>query len=241
MFGYLKKLTLNVVMKFLHYVILVSAVCLIAYSSFMWLATFNVWGLGGIFWSSWITFGTVYLGVAIFLRISGVSVAERFIISLTSMVSMIWLYEILYHFSFWNSWNYGIFPYFLLESNNIFLIYGLISLTALSGYKYMKPNRWFWIVLLAVASLWVFWIIIGFPQFEFPNVLFDSPLPRLVIDNPHVFAFPVNAITKFLLGFAYVLLYLPSREKLAEAKVRLRNFLIQRGVLDDGTPSPYED
>ena len=81
MLDQLRKLTLNVVMTFLHYIILVSAVCLIAYSSFMWLTTFNVWGLGGLFWSSWITFGTVYLGVAIFLRISGVSVAERFIIS----------------------------------------------------------------------------------------------------------------------------------------------------------------
>ena len=241
MLGYLRRLTLNVVMKIVHYVILASAVCLIAYSAFMWLTTFNVWGLGGVFWSSWITFGTVYLGVEIFLRISGISVAERFIISLTSMVSMIWLYEILYHFSYWNSWNYGIFPYFLLESNNIFLIYGLVSLTALSGYRYMKLNRWFWIVFLAMASLWAFWITIGFPQFEFPNMLFDSALPRLVIDNPHVFAFPLNAITKFLLGLAYILLYLPSRKKLAEAKVDLRNYLIQRGVLDDGSPSPYSD
>ena len=175
--------------------------------------------------------------MAIFLRISGVSVAERFIISLTSMVSMIWLFEILYHFSYWNSWNYGIFPYFLLESNTIFLIYGLISLTALSGYRYIKVNIWFWIVLLAMAILWVFWITIGFPQFEFPNVLFDSALPRLVIDNPNGFAFPLNAITKFLLGLAYVLFYLPSRKKLAEAKSSLRNFLMQRGVLDDGSSS----
>ena len=105
----------------------------------------------------------------------------------------------------------------------------------------MKMNRLFWIVLLAMASLWIFWITIGFPQFEFPNVLFDSALPRLVIDNPHVFAFPLNAITKFLLGLAYILLYLPSREKLTEAKLRLRSFLIQRGILADGSPSPYRD
>ena len=143
--------------------------------------------------------------------------------------------------SHWNSWNYGIFPYFLLESNTIFLFYGLVSLAALSGYRYMKVNRWFWIVFLAMASLWVFWITIGFPQVEFPNVLFDSALPRLSIYNPHVFAFPLNAITKFLLGLAYVLLYLPSRKKLAEAKVSLKNFLMQRGILDDGRPSPYAD
>ena len=239
--GQLRKITLNAVVTFLHYAILVSAVWLIAYSSFMWLTTLDVWGLGGVFWSSWITFGTVYLGVAIFLRINGVSVAERFIISLTSTISMIWLYEILYHFSYWNSWNYGIPPYFLLKSNTIFLFYGLIALTALSGYKYMKVNRWFWIVFLAMASVWIFWITMGFPQFESPNVLFESPLPRLIIDNPHVFAFPLYAVTKFLLGLAYVLLYLPSREKLAEAKVDLRNFLIQRGVVDDGSPSEYEN
>ena len=232
MLSHLRKLTLNSVITFLHYLFLVSVVVLIGYSSIMWLITRDVWGLGGVFWSSWITFGVVYLGVAIFLRISKVPIVERFLISLTSLVSMIWLYEILYHFSFWDSWNYGAYPYFLIKSNVMFLYYGLVALTALSGYKYLKLNKWFWIVLLAMAGIFVFWIAIGFPQYESPNVLYDSALPRLVIDNPYVFALPLNVLTKLILGFAYILLYLPSRKNFSEARVSLRNFLIQRGILD---------
>jgi hypothetical protein len=178
------------------------------------------------------TFAFVYLGTAVFLRINGVSAAESFIISLTSSVSMVWLYEILYHFSFWNSWNYGKSPYFLLKGNAIFLNYGLISLTALSGYRYMKTSRWFWLALITMTILWIFWIAIGFPQYEFPQTLYVSALPRIIIDNPHALAFPLNSITKLLLGTAYVLLYLPSRQKLSVAKEGIKRFLIKRGFLD---------
>jgi len=229
----LKKPTLDAAIGALHYIAIGSMVFLFVYSLFMWLYTSSVWGLGGVFWSSWMTFAFVYLGVAVFLRITGVSAAESFIISLTSTVSMIWLYEIVYHFSFWNSWNYGRPPYFLLEENTIFFNYGLISLSVLSGYRYIKMNKWFWLALLAMTVLWIFWITIGFPQYEFPDVLFNFPWPRIAIENPHVFAFPLNAITKFLLGSAYVLLYLPSRQKLSEAKMSLRKILIERGFLDE--------
>jgi hypothetical protein len=230
--SHLKKPTLNAVVGILHYITIGLMVFLIAYSLFMWLFTSRVWGLGGFFWSSWITFAFVYLGTAIFLRINGVSPAESFIISLTSTVSMIWLYQILYHFSFWDSWNYGKPPYLFLNGNTIFLNYGVISLTALSGYRYMKTNRWFWFVLVAIAVLWIFWITIGFPQYEFPKTLYAFAWPRIIMTNPYVYAFPLNAVTMFLLGTAYVLLYLPSRQKLALAKEGIKEFLIKRGFLD---------
>jgi hypothetical protein len=208
-----------------------SMVLLFAYSLLMWLFTSSVWGLGGIFWSSWMTFAFVYLGTAVFLRISGVSTTESFIISLTTTISMIWLYEILYHFSFWNSWNYGNSPYFLLKENTIFINYGLIALSALSGYRYMKTSKWFWLTLITMTGLWIFWITIGFPQYEFPQTLFDFAWPRISIDNPHAFAFPLNSITKFLLGATYVLLYLPSRQNFSMAKKSFKHFLIKRGFL----------
>ncbi len=146
------------------------------------------------------TFALVYLGVAAFLRIKRVPITESFVISLTSTISMIWFYEILYHFSFWDSWNYGNPPYFFLKMNINFIDYGLISLSAVSGYKYMKASKWFWLVLLAMAALWIFWIMIGFPQLTFPKELYNFFLPRIVIDNPHALAYPLNSITKFLLG-----------------------------------------
>ena len=178
------------------------------------------------------TFAFVYLGTAIFLRINGVSAAESFIISLTSAVSMVWLYQVLYHFSFWNSWNYGKPPYFLLNGNTLFLDYAIISLTALSGYRYMKTNRWFWFALIAMAILWIFWITIGFPQYTFPQTLYVFAWPRIIIDNPHAYAFLLNSLTILLLGTAYVLLYLPNRQKLSLTKDGLKRFLIKLGFLD---------
>jgi len=228
----LKKRTPNAVIEILHYAAIVLMVLLFAYSLSMWLYTSNVWGLGGIFWSSWMTFAFVYVGIAVFLRINGVSAAESFIISLTSAISMVWLYEILYHFSFWDSWNYGKPPYFLLNGNTIFLNYAIISLTALSGYKYIKANKWFWLALITMAILWIFWITIGFPQYSFPQTLYVSAWPRIIIGNPHALAFPLNSLTQLLLGTAYVLLYLPSRQKLSVAKDGIKRFLIKRGFLD---------
>jgi len=230
--GFLKKQTSSVILKILHYIAIGSMVLLFAYSLSMWLYTSNVWGLGGIFWSSWLTFAFVYLGIAVFLRIDNVSAAESFIICLTGAVSMVWLYEIIYHFSFWNSWNYGKAPYFFLNGNTLFLNYGIISLTALSGYKYMKANRWFWLALITMTILWIFWITIGFPQYAFPQTLYVFAWPSIIIGNAHALAFPLNALTKLLLGTSYILLYLPSRQKLSVTKDGIKRFLIKRGFLD---------
>ena len=232
MLNRLNKQTLNTVIGILHYVAIGLMVLLFAYSLSTWLYTSNVWGLGGIFWSSWMTSAFVYLGTAVFLRINGVSAAKSFIICLTSTISMFLLYEVLYHFSFWNSSNYGKPPYLFLSGNILFLSYAIISLSALSGYKYMKANRWFWLVLITMTILWIFWITIGFPQYAFPQTLYIFVWPRIVICNPHALAFPLDSITKLLLGAAYVLLYLPSRQKFSMAKEDIKRFLIKRGFLD---------
>jgi hypothetical protein len=227
----LRKLTLNTTIGILHNITVCLMVFLFSYSLLTWLYTSSVWGLGGIFWSSWMTFAFVYLGTAFFLRISGVSAAMSFIISLTSAISVACLYEILYHFSFWDSWNYGKPPYFLLKENTVFLGYGLVSLSALVGRKYMTMSKWLWVPLLPLVGLWIFWITIGFPQHEFPQTLFDFAWPRIRIDNPHALAFPLNSMTKFLLGATYVLLYLPNNRKLSEAKKGFKRFLTERGFL----------
>ena len=201
---------------------MVGMVGLAVYSLFMWDYTSNVWGIGGFFWTSWIAFALVYLGVAVFLRINRVPTSEAFIISLTSVISMIWLYEILYHFSFWNAWNYGRVPYVFLKDNAIFINYGLIALTALSGYRYMKLNKWALLAVAATVSLWLFWMTIGYPQYEFPSLLYTfGALPRLVMSDPHAWAFPLNSITKFLLSSVYLLLYLPRKERFSAAMTNL--------------------
>ncbi len=227
-----KQSTLISALGILHLVAIIGMILLIAYSLYMWASTSNVWGLGGIFWYSWITFALVYLGIAIFLQIRHVSLAESFVISLTSMVSMIWLYEILYHFSFWVSWNYGKPPFLLLKENAIFLNYALIAATAFAGYKYMKKSIWLLLSFLVMASAWVFWIAIGFPQFEFPGILYDFPWQRLVINNPDAWALPLNLLTKFFLGLTYILLYLPSKLEFINAKKDIHRKFVDRGILE---------
>jgi hypothetical protein len=96
----------------------------------------------------------------------------------------------------------------------------------------MKTNRLFWLALIAMTILWIFWITIGFPQYEFPNTLYAFAWPRIIINNPNAFAFPLTSITKLLLGTAYVLFYLPSKQKLSVAKEGIKRFLIKRGFLD---------
>ena len=232
MLSRLKNPTLNSVVGILHYISIVAMVFLFAYSLTMWLYTSSVWGLGGVFWSSWMAVAFVYLGIALFLQINGVSAAESFIICLTGTISMFWLFEILFHFSFWNSWNYGKPPYCLLSENVIFINYGLIALSALSGYRYAKTSRWFWLTILAVAVLWIFWITIGYPQYEFPQKVYTFAWPRIVINNPNALALPLNTVTKFLLGAAYVLPYLPSNQKFSKTKNDVKRFLVERGFLE---------
>ena len=232
---YFKRFTLNSALGLFHLFAIIGMIVVIAYSVFMWVSTSDVWGLGGIFWSSWITFAFVYLGVAVFLQMRRVSLPESLVISLTSMVSMIWLYEILYHFSFWNSWSYGKQPFLFLKENAIFINYGLIAATAIAGYRYLKPNRWLWLSVLVMACLWIFWIMIGFPQFEFPGRLYDYPWSRLGIDNPDGWALPLNVAVKLLLGLAYVLAYLPSRLEFSNAAKGIHQVLVERGFLDSDT------
>ena len=222
---------MNSALGLLHHVAIAGMIFIIAYSVYMWVSTLDVWGLGGIFWSSWITFALVYLGVAFFLHLRHISPPEGFVVSLTSLVSMIWLYEILYHFSFWNYWNYGKPPFLFLNENAIFITYGLIAATALAGYRYMKFSRWLWLSLLVMVCIWIFWITIGFPQFEYPGKLYDFAWPRLVIDNPDAWALPLNLVTKLLLGLAYILVYFPSKLEFSNAEKGFLEYLYKGRVL----------
>jgi hypothetical protein len=237
LFKHLKSYSLNSALGFLHRAAIAGMIFIIAYSVYIWASTSDVWGLGGFFWSSWITMALVYLGVAVFLQMRHVPLSESFVVSLTSLVSMIWLYEIFYHFSFWNSWNYGSTPFLFLKENAIFINYGLIAATAFAGYRYMKHSIWLWVSFLVMACIWIFWITIGFPQFEFPGKLYNFAWSRLVIDNPDAWALPLNVVTKLLLGLTYILVYLPSKLEFSNAKKSVHRVLVERGVLDgDITP-----
>ena len=56
------------------------------------------------------------------------------------------------------------------------------------------------------------------------------------MDNPHALAYPINAITKFLLGAAYVLLYLPNQQKFSETKEFFKRFLAPNMFKRDWKP-----
>ena len=190
MLSRLKKQRLNTSVEILHYVAIGLMIILFAYSLSMWLYTSSIWGFGGIFWSSWMAFALVYLGTAVFLRISGVSAAESFIISLTSAINGLALRNSL-SFLILGCLELRKAPYFLLNGNAIFLNYGIISLTALSGYKYLKANKWFWLAVIAMTTIWLFWIT-GFSTVRISTNDLHLCLPKNNHRQPICFSVPAS-------------------------------------------------
>ena len=104
---------------------------------------------------------------------------EAFFLSLASMVSGIWLYELVYHYA------YGPEPLsiFIREleridfsgtsygSYSIFPILWSLIMIALpfAGLKWMKINRYFLMAFAGGFGIFVIWIILGFPQFFAPG------------------------------------------------------------------------
>lgn len=113
------------------------------------------------------------------LRKQAVARSEAFFFSLASMVSGIWLYEIVDHYA------YGPEPLsiFIREleridfsgtsygSHSIFpLLWSLIMISLpLSARKYMRVNRYFLFTFVGGLGVFAVWILLGFPQFFEPN------------------------------------------------------------------------
>jgi len=156
--------------------------------------------------SSIIFFSLVFIGVAILLAGRGVPDLETFSIALATTVSAIWLYELIYHYSFPVYFNYFRFPFFDFNDAHTLLLEGATSLLVLAGYKYarLRGNNVFWLLVLAFFATYTAWLLIGFPQFDG-----TFTLPRyLQVGNPFFAGYILNRVSKLLLCLSWVALYL---------------------------------
>jgi len=165
----------------------------------------------GWLWISLFSYSLVYLAISYFLR-RQTSEPNVCIIALTNTLSMIWLYEIFYHFSFWIYWNYSQPPYVFIPENYMQINYALIALTAFSGYRYARISRLTIAFGVTLSFLWLFWVLIGFPQFH-TSELYPWGTPQIRLANPLDLAYPLNALTKVFLALTYISLYIPKERE----------------------------
>lgn len=156
--------------------------------------------------SSAIFFSIVFVGVAVQLARKNVPDLETFSIALATTLSAIWLYELIYHYSFVSYFNYFHYPFFQFSDASTLLVDGALSLLVIVGHKHvrLKGNYFFWSFILIFGILYVTWLLIGFPQY----VDRTFQLPRLIeVPDPFVAAFLLNRISKLSLCISWVSLY----------------------------------
>lgn len=159
--------------------------------------------------SSVIFFSVVFLGVAVILARKKVPDVEVFSIALATTMSAIWLYELIYHYSFITYFNYFKYPYFDFSDTKTLLLEGALSLLVLAGYKYQRVRQnHFFVGLIAVfIASYAAWLLIGFPQFDG-----TFQLPRVIhVEEPVYVGYFLNRLSKLFLCLSWVALYLGAR------------------------------
>ena len=154
--------------------------------------------------SSAIFFSLVFVGVASQLAKRSVSDLETFSIALATMLSAIWLYELIYRCSL-IAFNYLRDPFFEFSDTSSVLLNGALSLLVVVGHKYIrvKSNRLFWSFVLIFVILYASWVLIGFPRYDG-----TFQLPRLIeVGDPFLIGFLLSRFSKLSLCISWVLLY----------------------------------
>ena len=171
-------------------------------------------GKGYYYWSSFfhaqssstIFFSLVFLGVAVQLARKGVPDLETFSVALASTISAIWLYELIYHYSFIGYFNFFRYPFFQFSDASSLLMDGALSLLILVGYKYIhvKRNYAFWGLFLVFLTLYGSWFLLGFPQYTDRTFKLEQ---LIYVQDPFAAAFMLDRFSKLFLCVAWVFLY----------------------------------
>ncbi len=217
----------------LGYVLLECAILvLIAALTLVAVVTHSFLIVGDTLFASAVSALASLLMAMVFLRRQGVG-KERVVMALTSSVSGIWLYELVYHYSYLDYKTNSLatnLSYFIADlkfltintdGREFPLIWAIIMISLpLVGYRYMRLNRIFVATLLASLSLFSVWIIVGYPQFTNPQewpvmtpMWFLIPASYAYTNSPLVmfWAFVFNSATKLLAVVPSVLFYDPKR------------------------------
>jgi hypothetical protein len=169
----------------------------------------RVW-VGQWLWVSPSAFSTVFILTAILVRRRGLGYMDSFLLGLTTMVSMIWMYEIFYHFGFYADWEFGnqAESAVIANYNQPVIVDVLLASVGLVGLKHMHAGLPFVASFGAFLTALVVWVIIGYPQVATPGAVY--PFGAILIHVPDLgfWAYALNIMTKYLLAFTYVSLYI---------------------------------
>lgn len=141
----------------------------------------------------------------ILVRRHGVDDVRAFVTSLSTTLSAIWFYELVYHYSFPVYWNYFRPPYFDLSDFRTLFMNTSLSLLILVGRDFIKVrgNVLFIAFMSLFAATYGLWIAIGFTH---PDGSSYTPV-LIEVENPELVGFVLNRLSKALHIAAWVSLY----------------------------------
>jgi len=99
---------------------------------------------------------------------------ERIFYAVASAAAARWLFEIIYHYVFPASPEEFVKDLQNLSTNisetNFPLLWSVMMVMIIfTGYKYMAAGRWFWFAAGATTMFFLFWILVGYPQWVRPE------------------------------------------------------------------------
>ena len=140
--------------------------------------------------------------------------------TLVTMLSFVFLYEAIY------KWSFYLAPFRMQmppPELRAFAIQAGTALTVLTGFavRDFTIKKWTLIWLGIFIILWIFWLLVGFPQ-----ITGGSFLPQVIqINFTHDMTYLLNRSTKLVLFFAYLTLFprVPSPIRAAESPMGERS------------------
>jgi hypothetical protein len=122
--------------------------------------------------------------------------------TLVAGLSFIFIYEAIY------KWSFYLAPFrSRMPPNELreFIIFLGIAATILTGFAvgYFRLKKWTFVWLGIFISLWIFWLLIGFPQ-----ITGESFMPQVIhIDLSRTMNYALNRTTKLAMYLAYTTLF----------------------------------
>ena len=131
--------------------------------------------------------------------------------TLVAGLSFIFIYEAIYKWSFYLApFGKPMPPAEVRE----FIVQSGIALTALTGFavRDFTFKKWTFIWLAIFIALWIFWLLIGYPQIT-GEIIFSRIMP---IDLTHDMNYVLNRSTKLMMYLAYLTLFPPLRKQILD-------------------------
>jgi len=150
------------------------------------------------------------------------------VFSVLLAASFVWSYEIIYYLSFPQSLDFSMTSFTQLgESLRTVAASGILALPIILLRKKLTFGKMSAVLLAIFSTMWIFWILYGFPQYYIPNYLSSSIYPKIfVTSDPFHASFFFNFGSKAVLGVLFVsLLKFPYRDAIRTFTRRIFSFV----------------